>query len=189
MVQPTVIQLCTFRTERILLGHPTIRQHLGKSGRIWAQRPGNDLGIAYWRDVLAQMASSGWGRFGWMNVIVPVWQAYLWWGIIAVTAAVGVYFAWRSSRCRADRVRLAILFLWMGGVVASVIRINLVVFQPQFRFALASLPLWAAFSAGGVTSLLPNRQSWQWVLILCVSVAMLAINLWIVTTILRPIYG
>ena len=135
-----------------LLSNATIRQHLVGSGSYWTQQAGKTFDPQYWLDVLALLIESGWGRFGWMNVALPAWQAYLWWGFIAVACIVGLVHAWRVADEPAPKIRLILLLVWMAGIAASVVRINLVVFQPQFRFALASLPVFAALGAGGIIS-------------------------------------
>ena len=171
-----------------LLSHPTIRQHLVGSGSYWTRQAGKTFDPQYWLDVLALLIESGWGRFGWMNVALPTWQAYLWWGFIAVACAVGLVHAWRVADEPAPKIRLFMLLVWMVGIVASVVRINLVVFQPQFRFALASLPVFAALSAGGIISVLHKQPRSQWIAVVVTLVFMLGANIWIIRTVLLPLY-
>lgn len=171
-----------------LLLNPTTHQHLIGSGSYWTQQAGKTLDPHYWLDVLALLIESGWGRFGWMNVALPTWQAYLWWGFIAVACIVGLLHAWRAADELTPKIRLILLLVWMAGIAASVVRINLVVFQPQFRFALASLPVFAALSAGGIISVLHKQPRSQWIAVAVILVFMLGANIWIIRTVLLPLY-
>jgi hypothetical protein len=171
-----------------LLLNPTVRLHLLGSSWYWTQQAGSTFALSYWLDVAALMIDSGWARFGWMNVVVPPWQAYLWWMLIAATAVLGFVSAWRTCRLRADLIRLIMVLLWMAGIAMSIVRINLVVFQPQFRFALSSLPLFAGFASGGILSTLPSLERVQVAAVAATLVILLVANLWIIGSVLYPLY-
>lgn len=189
-VRAMLIGIALWTGEVLLLWlHPTLRLHVQQSALSFSTIPAAAWTWSYWRDVFLLTLSSGWARLGWMNLPAPVWHAYIWWAGIGLTAAIGVCLALRQQPASRQRLLLWILAVWCAGVAVSYARINFNRFQPQFRFALAILPLLAAFSAAGCLSWLKERPRWQVGAILLLSLALLGYNLWFVFTVVGPAYG
>lgn len=172
----------------LIAWHPILRQHWDQSGAAGMVIPARVRTLAYWQDVFVLTLSSGWVRFGWMNVAAPQWHAYVWWAGVALAALVGVYAVWQN-RFLKHRLLLSItLLLWLAGVALSYIRINISLFQPQFRFALAAVPLLVTFSAAGYLFLLKRHPFWRWGSIVILSFILLGYNLWLVLAVIKPAY-
>ena len=166
---------------------PTIRDNFWSSNRAFGSINQNADDLQYWAEVAYLTASSGWVRFGWMNVTTPDILTYLWWGVIGLLTISGVVYWWRSDRLD-RRLTAATLLVWVLGLGFSYLRINLAVMQPQFRFLQSLLPVVAAFAAGGL--LIPwQSKSVQWVSVTGVALALIVMNGWIVTHIVMPFYG
>jgi hypothetical protein len=69
----------------LLTFQPTINNHIITDQIVFGSTLPQVTTAAYWLDVLKLSISSGYARFGWMNVPAPEWQAYAWWAFIAVT--------------------------------------------------------------------------------------------------------
>jgi hypothetical protein len=74
----------------LLTFQPTINNHIITDQIVFGSTLPQVTTAAYWLDVLKLSISSGYARFGWMNVPAPEWQAYAWWAFIAVTTLVGL---------------------------------------------------------------------------------------------------
>jgi hypothetical protein len=144
--------------------------------------------LDYWWQWLSLTLSSGYARLGWMNVIAPDGQIVAWWLFIGVTSGLGLINVLRVTPDRLGRIRLALLGVWVLAVLAAYVKINLNRFQPQFRFALALLPVLAAFSAAGYFRLMrsPRVQS---LALIGLALGLLLINVWIVFGLIVPTYG
>lgn len=178
----------------LIMLQPTLREHIsrgsGEFSAIWDEA----LTLVYWRNVLTMTASSGWVRFGWMNVPAPQWQANGWWLGILVTGLIGLIATWYRQKTEHLRLILFILGIWMAGILAVFIKINLNRFQPQFRFMLASLPVFMTFSSAGIIVLIEKTKWFDKHMIGIMAVAfsalfLLGYNCWILSTIVRSIYG
>lgn len=142
----------------------------------------------YWRDVVLMTLSSGWARFGWMNIPAPAIHAYVWWIGVLAMMIVGFVAAWRSQVTRQGRLALFVLGLWGVGIIISYLRINLNRFQPQFRYMMTILPVITTLSAAGWLALLRKFVRSRIIVILFV-LLLLAYNYWLIMAIVGPAYG
>ena len=189
-IRAMLICIALWTGEALLLWlHPTLRLHVQQSALSFAAIPAAAWTGSYWGDVFLLTLSSGWARLGWMNLPAPVWHAYIWWAGIGLTTASGVYLALRQQSASRQRLLLLIVAAWWAGVAVAYVRINFNRFQPQFRFALAVLPLLATFSAAGCLSWLTEKPRWQVGAILLLSLVLVGYNLWFVFTVVGPAYG
>lgn len=167
---------------------PTIRANFWSSARTFSAINERVFQIEYWMEVGRLTLSSGWVRFGWMNVAAPDVTAYLWWSIVLGLSLVGFVHWWRSAP--PERNLLAVVLLvWFLGAMASYVRINTAVFQPQFRFLQSLLPILSALVGGGLFYMVPQRVRPQ--ALLCgalIGIAVL-INGVIIWGIVMPRYG
>ena len=127
---------------------PSLRYNFAQSVGEFRAVPSQATTIAYWAEVLQLTASSGWARFGWMNVATPNWQNYGWW-LFILLGAIGGVLNLATNREEVSRWEWALVGVWVLGVTASYFRINLNRFQPQFRFAFTLLPVLAVLAAAG----------------------------------------
>ena len=172
-----------------IVWQPTIRHHFDLSQVIFSSNRPDALTLPYWLDVIRLTLSSGWVRFGWMNVAAPDWQAYLWWGLIGGAATLGIGEASTRSETRIARALALILGAWTVSVLAGYVRINLNRFQPQFRFLFPLLPAIAGLASIGYLRLFgasPGRQRFA---LAALAAALLAANLWILFAIVQPTYA
>jgi hypothetical protein len=147
---PAVISLCvTGALAALLILQPTLNQHLLANEDSFGTISPQALTLTYWLDVLKLSISSGFARFGWMNVPAPDWQAYLWWILVTVTVLIGLVGILRTPRDQHTKLVLITLFIWTAGVLAIYLRLNANRFQPQFRFAFPLLPIVCTFAAAG----------------------------------------
>lgn len=172
----------------LLTRQPVLAEHLAQSGGAFAAVSGQVWTVVYWQEWLVLTLSSGWARLGWMNVPAPLWHAYGWWLLLGATAVIGVVGSWRHAETRPQKILVAVLLLWLAGVAAFYLRINLNRFQPQFRFMLALAPALAGFAALGMMAP-AQRRRWQLGMIGGTAVALLGYNLWFIFTIVRAAYG
>lgn len=167
---------------------PTIRANFWSSARTFSAINERVFQMEYWIEVGRLTLSSGWVRFGWMNVAAPDVTAYLWWSIVLGLSLVGFVHWWRSAP--PERNLLAVVLLvWFLGAMASYVRINTAVFQPQFRFLQSLLPILSALVGGGLFCMVPQRVRPQ--ALLCgalIGIAVL-INGVIIWGIVMPRYG
>ncbi len=171
-----------------ILLNPTISQQISRSNTSFVTINEKAWTFSYWIDVFLLTLSSGWVRFGWMNVPAPNWHAYLWWAVIAISVLMGIYVFWRSNM-QNRRLLLTIAFVWVVGVLLTYVRINSNRFQPQFRFALASLPLICAFTAGGMMRVVGKRPYAQPITLFSVTLFLIIYNSWFLFTTVSSTYG
>ncbi len=174
-------------TAIFVLAVPTIRDNFWSSNRAFGAINQNAGSLQYWTEVAYLTASSGWVRFGWMNVTAPDILTYLWWGVMSLLTISGIARWGRTDRPD-RRLTTTTLLVWVLGLGFSYLRINLAVMQPQFRFLQSVLPIIAAFAAGGL--LMPwQSKSVQWVSVTGVALALVMMNGWIVTHVVMPFYA
>lgn len=172
----------------LILLQPTLRDHLD-----WSQRTIGNISptaqtLDYWVQVGYGTLQSGWARLGWMNVFTPDTQAITWWAALGVTSLIGLVTALRDRQHRAARWGLIIGLIWLAAILAGYVRINLNRFQPQFRYAFASVPVLAGLSAAGWLALTRRRPRLQaWLLPAAAGLLLLA-NLWIIFGVVIPAY-
>jgi hypothetical protein len=133
----------------LLALQPTIRDHLLADQRGFGSVLSDAATLTYWLDVLKISISSGFARFGWMNVPAPEWQAYIWWALIAATALIGLGGMLKGRLDQRQKILLLICLLWAIGALAIYLRLNSNRFQPQFRYAFPLLPIITLLSAAG----------------------------------------
>jgi hypothetical protein len=172
----------------LLIFQPTINQHLvADQGGFGSTLP-QAATVAYWLDVLKLSISSGFARFGWMNLPAPEWQAYAWWGAIIVTALLGLQIILKGARDHRQKLLLITLFIWTAGVLAIYLRLNSNRFQPQFRFAFPLLPIVCTFAAAGWLRV-ARRFTRQGVFAVGLPLALLVIvNLYLIIAVIVPAY-
>lgn len=174
----------------LLLLEPTLRSHL--EWTLTQVTTGGNQSITnrtgYWSDVLNLTLISGWARFGWMNVIIPEWQAYVWWLMLGLTGLGGLYAIFRT-RVQATRFTVLICMIWLAGVFAVYVNINLNRFQPQFRYSFASIPVLAAFAAVGIQALMLRQERLKPLISVPAAIVLLIANLWIIFAIVVPVYA
>lgn len=168
--------------------HPTLRSHLQLSELSFGDVGGATQTLAYWGRVFTLTMSSGWARFGWMNLPAPQWQAVLWWGIIAGAGLSGLYFSWRAAATPARRWQTAVVVLWLVGLAAIYGRINLNRFQPQFRLIMAAVPALTALAAVGMAHFTARWPRWQRRLPWLLAGVLLISNVWLILAVLAPAY-
>lgn len=171
----------------LILWHPTLNLHFSQSLGQFAQVPERVKEVSYWQDVFTLTLSSGWARFGWMNVAVADWQAYVAWGGVAITAVIGIIFFFRQSPTPHHRLQLVIVTTWLAGVLFSYIRINMTLFQPQFRFMMAAMPILMAFAATGSVKWISSHLKQQRFIGLIIGL-FVGYNLWLIFNLIIPAY-
>lgn len=171
----------------LILWHPTLNLHFSQSLGQFAQVPERVQEVSYWQDVFNLTLSSGWVRFGWMNVAVADWQAYVAWGVVAGTAVIGIIFFSRQSPTLHHRLQLFIVATWLAGILFSYIRINMTLFQPQFRFMMAAMPLLMAFAAAGSVKWVSSHLRQQQCIGLIIGL-FVGYNLWLIFNLVIPTY-
>lgn len=172
-----------------IIWQPTLRQHFDLAQAVFSETQPDALTLPYWLDALRLTLSSGWVRFGWMNVATPDWQAYVWWGLIGAATVLGIGPALSRSEARPTRTLALILGMWMLSMLAGYVRINLNRFQPQFRFLFPLLPVVAAFASIGYLRLVGASLRRQRLAFAALAIALLLINLWILFAIVQPTYA
>ena len=143
---------------------------------------------SYWQQVLELTASSGWVRFGWMNVAAPQMHANIWWLVLLVTAVLGIINILRFSPNKAIYLQVSILVMWLLLVGLSYLQINLNRLQPQFRFMLAAVPILTTFSAAGWLYGFRRNGRLAKVCIVSIVVSLLFYNSWVISSIVRSAY-
>lgn len=168
--------------------HPILGENLRQSQLTTLIIPARAQQLSYWRDVFLLALSSGWARFGWMDIYPPVWHAYIWWALLAALIVPGLLALWRQANSGASRWRALFALLWLAGVLASFVRINVTLFQPQFRFAWASLPVLATLTAKGAQVMTHRHPTWQRIYPFVLSLCLIAYNLWLMDVVLGGAY-
>lgn len=166
---------------------PTLRQHVVSD--LFAFNAPNSAVLApdYWLQWLNLTFSSGYARFGWMNVPAPDWQATVWWLFIGATGLSGASSVRRVAHGHEAVTRLVLIGGWLLAVLAAYVKLNLNRFQPQFRFMLTMLPILGALSAIGYSHWTRSTRRQQLAL-LALAFALAAVNLWIVFGLIVPTY-
>ena len=173
----------------LLLWQPTLHEHLRLSELSFTTLRPESLTLTYWWHVFTWTLSSGWARYGWMNLPAPQWQAVLWWGIIAAASLFGWRLAWgASAHVPARRWQVAMAMLWLLGLAAVYARINVNRFQPQFRLILASLPALCALAAVGMTQAVRRWSGWQVALPAFLTLTLFLANGWLIWRVIVPAY-
>jgi hypothetical protein len=174
----------------LLLLQPTLRSHIEWSRATMAGINSAVCTVTYWLDVLHASVQSGWGRFGWMNVLTPDVQAYTWWSAIVLTGAAGVY-AGIHHRSSSRKTRLAVIVgcVWLLSFLLAYLRINMNRFQPQFRYIFPVAPVLAAFSATGLSVIGKPLGRLKPMAAPVVAVFLLLVNLWIIFNVVVPAYS
>jgi len=167
---------------------PTIRANFWSSARTFSAINERVFQIEYWMEVGRLTLSSGWVRFGWMNVAAPDATAYLWWSTVLGLSLLGFVCWWRSAPPERNLLAM-VLLVWFLGAMASYVRINTAVFQPQFRFLQSLLPILSALVAGGLLCIMPQRLRPQVLLCGALIVIAVIINGVIIWGIVMPRYG
>lgn len=137
----------------------------------------------YWQQVVTLTLSSGYARFGWMNVAAPLWQAYGWWAAVIVLGVMGLAAVRRPSPVQ--WLALLTLTLWLVALLLAYGRINLRLLQPQFRFLLTAVPILAALAGGGLLRL-GWRPNW---LVTMLAVMVVTLNGWLILSVVLPTYS
>ena len=96
------------------------------------------------------LARSFIGKFGWMNVGLPIW-IYLVFLLLGATALYGLVR--RARRCATERRLLAMLLAFPALNLLLLCYINLSMTQPQGRYLFAALPATMVLAALGLESL------------------------------------
>lgn len=166
---------------------PTLWLHFNQGSGSFATMNEQAKAWSYWQEVFKLTASSGWVRFGWMNVAAPQSHANVWWGVLLGTAVLGAWFVSRLPEPQ-SRFKLIIVGLWLAFILLSYIQINLNRLQPQFRFALAAVPVLTSLSASGWFGL--GRRNGRWFIVLSASIVVILFlyNIWIVFSVIVPAY-
>ncbi|MCC9075712.1 glycosyltransferase family 39 protein [Litorilinea aerophila] len=167
---------------------PTIRTNFWSSAQTFSRVGERVLQLEYWLEVIRLTLSSGWVRFGWMNVAAPDVSAYLWWSLIFGLSFVGCRNWWRSG-LRERNLIAAILVVWCLGATAAYIRINMTVFQPQFRFLQSLIPIFSTLVAGGLLSIMPRQPRRQIFVSGTLILLAIVVNALIIWEIVIPHYG
>lgn len=174
-------------TSALIRFHPVLGAHLTR-----ALSGYNTVGSAawtwsYWFDVFSLTLSSGFARFGWMNVAPSQPISVAWWMTMALMGAIGLSMAWRQGSV--SKRLLLLIFLWFLGALAVYLRINLDRFQPQFRFMFAVLPLIAVVVAGGLVQLSRRWPISPQRMMVAAAAILLLLNGWLVLTVVAPTYA
>ena len=120
-----------------------------------------------------------------MNVALPLWTAYAWWVTLLGAVALGIAHILKRNE-PSLRLPILIVALWTTFALISYIRINLTVFQPQFRFLFAILPVLSAFVVGGLVAWFENRQTLASAAIVTCGLLGVAVNSWVFAALLGP---
>lgn len=143
--------------------------------------------LAYWQQVYVWTLSSGWAWFGWLNLMPSPLHSQVWWLIIQITFLLGLYLAWKKWQHHSSgRFLLFLLLIWCAAILFSYLRVAANRWQPQFRFALAILPVLAVMSAQGLLFL--SRDVYHKYLIGLITTILFVYNLWLIGTVILPAY-
>lgn len=167
---------------------PTLHAHLQWSQATMRSASQQALTAAYWLDVLRLTLQSGWGRFGWMNLATPDIHVALWWAPLFLTGIVGLTSRLRYPAGPSVRQATLIACVWVACLLAGYLGIQINRFQPQYRYALATIPVLAAFSGTGWAALLDASPRLRRITPLAILALLLAANLWILFGVVVPAY-
>jgi hypothetical protein len=134
---------------------------------------------------VCQLASSGWARFGWLNVDLPGWM-YVVPAAAAVAALGGIACTWRQGR-PSERATTCVLATLILASVAAAMK-NLVSDpQPQGRLVFPALAALAVLGASGLGAIAPAR--WRGGLGVVAAAGLLAVNLFVTQVLLPQAYA
>jgi len=167
---------------------PTLHTNFWSSARTFSAVNERVFQVEYWLEMLFLTLSSGWVRFGWMNVATPDHFVYLWWAIVVGLSICGAAFWWRSELPNRNLLGI-ILAIWVAGNLATYLRINMAVLQPQFRFLQSLLPILASFVAGGILCISPRITRYQIVIASVLIIIAIIMNIGIIWGVVLPHYG
>ncbi|MBI1296813.1 hypothetical protein GC175_17810 [bacterium] len=167
---------------------PTIHTNFWSSVRAFSSPNERIFQAEYWSEVLRLTLSSGWVRFGWMNVAAPDYTAYIWWAVVLGLSTLGIHHWWKL-RLQDRTLTTATLLIWSAANLVAYLNINLAVLQPQFRFLQTLLPIICVFVAGGLLSILPHRLYYPVFIVGVLAVAAVIINLGIIWAVVLPRYA
>ncbi len=168
---------------------PTLFNHFNQTQMAIANIDPSVTTASYWIDVVRLSLSSGWARFGWMNLPAPDWQVYFWWLSLSIGGFIGLRAVLVRSEEKVSRIILLALGLWVVGAIAIYVRINLNRFQPQFRYVLPLIPVLSAFAAVGIFTVFGNLLQRRWVILVATAFVLLATNIWIIFGLIVPAYS
>jgi hypothetical protein len=173
----------------LLIFQPTINNHLLADQRGFGSILPQASTLTYWFDVLKWSISSGFARFGWMNVPAPEWQSYAWWALIAVATLIGLGSVLKAPHDQRQKLLLIILFIWATGTLAIYLRLNSNRFQPQFRYAFPLLPIITLLFATGYRYFW-NRTGWSSIASVSILVVgLISVNLYLIFFVIGPTYA
>ena len=167
---------------------PTLWQHFSQASGAFSSPNEAARQWSYWQDVFELTVSSGWVRFGWMNVAAPQWHAYVWWACLLGTAVLGFIAIFRFKKQLTIRLQLAIILVWLMLISLSYFQINLNRLQPQFRFALAAIPVLTALSAVGWWHVVRGNGRVYIIGTVITAMTLLFYNVWVIVAIINPAY-
>jgi hypothetical protein len=167
---------------------PTIWGHFRQGSGAFSSVSESAREWTYWREVLQLTASSGWVRFGWMNVAAPQGHAYAWWGFLLATAVLGIWVIGWSGVGGNGRLHLLICGIWLLFITLSYLQINLNRLQPQFRFALAAIPILTTWSAAGWWGVVKGNGRLATLTSATIIVILVFYNIWVVFSVIKLAY-
>lgn len=173
----------------VVRSNPTIWSNLQFSFSDFTGNASGSNSPAYWQQVYLWTISSGWAWFGWLSVAAPLLHAMIWWFFLEITALLGVYGVLKRPLSTQTKILLLTLAAWAVAILVSYIRVTANRWQPQFRFALAILPVLTAFSAGGVLNWFRERPRLQTGIVLAFAALLIVYNLWLITAVILPAYA
>ncbi len=167
---------------------PTLWRHFTQGSGAFSSVSESAREWTYWREVLQLTASSGWVRFGWMNVAAPQGHAYVWWGFLLGTAVLGIWVIGRFSQGGNSRLQLLICGIWLLFIILSYLQINLNRLQPQFRFALAAIPILTTWSAAGWWGMVKGNGRLATLTTASIIAILFFYNIWVVFSVIKLAY-
>jgi len=101
---------------------------------------------------------------------------------------VGAWASWHADQHHPARSVLIICGVWLLAILAGYLRINLNRFQPQYRYAFATIPVFAALASVGLNTLLRRCNRARGLLAPILALTLLLANVWIIEAIVIPAY-
>ena len=169
--------------------NPTIWANLQFSFSDFTGGASGSTSPAYWQQVYLWTIRSGWAWFGWLSVAAPLAHAMVWWFSLEITAILGIYGILKRPLSPQTKLLLLTLAAWAAAILVSYIQVTANRWQPQFRFALAVLPVLTTLSAAGVLNWFRQRPRLQTGIVLAFAVLLMGYNLWLITAVVLPAYA
>jgi hypothetical protein len=177
-------------TGLFILSNPIINLHFNQSLNQFSAISNQVWTLSYWSDVFQLTLSSGWAKLGWMSISVPQWHAYVWWSLVSILVLIGVRKVFHLQKTKEHQVNLFILLIWVVAILLAYFRININRLQPQFRFAMAILPIIATMMGAGLLAYFQDHRSKTIISVIVLTAVLLCTyNLWLVFSIIGPTYG